>query len=189
MYRWLWTITFISGFVPSVLLMFVVLTCSMCFCFLLKVWKQDFVQESERLKIAMDSPSLSEDTLPVNKDSDVVSTIGNKESEIIVSKSAVWLILFVNISVVGMVNGLYLWSTLLNLSNKIRFLIQFSFGLFTFLWRTFILRGGLPTRLKESKYGVWLFTCISIVNTVIIPCVLTALSDPSCYQVSFSIPF
>jgi hypothetical protein len=82
------------------------------------------------------------------------------------------------------VNGLYLWSTLMDLSRDLRIWIQFSFGLFSSLWGVLVLRGVLSPKIKESVYGVWLFLCLNIVNTVVIPCLVTALSSPSCYQVS-----
>jgi hypothetical protein len=81
------------------------------------------------------------------------------------------------------VNGLYLWSTLQNLSADVRICIQFSFGLFSILWSA-VIRGSLSSKIKESRYGVWLLTCLSMTNNVVIPCLVTALSSPSCYLVS-----
>jgi Leucine-rich repeat (LRR) protein len=196
MYRWLWTVAFVSGTVPSVLLLTVTFLCLMFFCFILTVLGVDHdsprsVQElemkderdPERVDHLRDTSVAIPDEVPqlatpVGRD----TSFDGDPNEFLVS--GVWVILLANIAVVGTVNGLYLWSTLLDLSNLMRILIQFSFGLFTFVWRVLILRGGLPTRLKESRYGVRLFTYLNIVNTVIIPCVVTALSDPSCYQVT-----
>jgi hypothetical protein len=95
----------------------------------------------------------------------------------------IWAAFLFNIVVVGTVNGLYIWSTLLDLESNIRAWIQLSFALFSFLWNV-VLRIGLPSRIKESRYGVWLFLCLNIINNVMIPCMVTALSTPSCYQVS-----
>ena len=97
----------------------------------------------------------------------------------------VWIIFTLNVVVVGTVNGLYLWSTLLDLTSVIRVWIQFSFGLFSFLWNI-ALRRGLPSQITKSKSGVWLFSCLYVMNSVVIPCIVTSLSSPSCYQVSRS---
>jgi hypothetical protein len=94
----------------------------------------------------------------------------------------VWVVVILNIGIVGAVNGLYVWSTLLDLASDVRLWIQLSFALFSFLWGA-TLRRGLPAHIKESRYGVWLFTCLNVINNVMIPCVVTALSTPSCYQV------
>jgi hypothetical protein len=97
--------------------------------------------------------------------------------------TSVWLIFFLNIIVVGTVNGLYVWSTLLDLASDDRLWIQLSFALFSSLWIV-VLRRRLPSQIKESSYGVWLFICLNAMNSVLIPCAVTALSTPSCYQVS-----
>jgi hypothetical protein len=179
LYRWLWTMAFLSGTVPSALLLVVTLMCLMCLCLLLNILgvesRDDFKNQS---KGNSDSSGDGNDPPSVIPQPDLLISV-------------VWLVLLVNIVVVGAVNGLYLWSTLLDLSTNFRLLIQFAFGFFIFTWRSLILRRGLPDRLKESRYGIWLFACLNVVNTVIIPCLATALSDPSCYQVMIqpSTPF
>jgi Leucine-rich repeat (LRR) protein len=163
LYRWLWTTAFISGTVPSILLMLVTLVCLLSLCWFLHILR---VNNSSDREINPLSPHGH----PNHQDAAVPTTL------------LVWVILFINIAVVGAVNGLYLWSTLLDLSTNVRFFIQFAFGFFIFAWRSLVLRRGLPVRLKESQYGVWLFACLNVVNMVLIPCVVTALSNPSCYQ-------
>jgi hypothetical protein len=114
------------------------------------------------------------------------SFITSLSSSIFVRIAAVWTIFLVNIAVVGTVNGLYIWSTLLDLARDVRLWIQLSFALFSSLWSV-VLRIGLPSHIKESRYGVWLLICLNVMNTVMIPCAVTALSTPSCYQVSVSV--
>jgi Leucine-rich repeat (LRR) protein len=204
MYRWLWTMAFISGRVPSALLLVVTFLCLMLFCFVLAVIgrvdddprkgrgvkpehnDQSHESQVEVLSIASTPVSQDAGSLDLNHDGDKLNNgkvSENHKSQREFLGSGVWLVLLTNIAVVGTVNGLYLWSTLLDLSNFLRILIQFTFGLFTFVWRVLILGGSLPTRMKESRDGVRLFTYLNLVNTVVIPCVVTALSDPSCYQV------
>jgi hypothetical protein len=91
------------------------------------------------------------------------------------------LTVILNIAIVGTMNGLYLWSTLRDLSTNARIGIQFGFAFLTLLW-SLAVRGFVDTKIKESQYGVWLFVILYLFNSVLIPCLVTALSSPSCYQ-------
>jgi hypothetical protein len=163
MYNWLWTMAFLSGNTPAIILL------AMCFVSLFY-----FTYLVNRLGDATD--------LDEKPRSLATSLVREDQSHFL--NLTVWIIFILNIGVVGTVNGLYLWSTLLDLASDVRTWIQFSFGLFIFFW-SFVLRRGLPSKIKESKSGVWLFTCLHVMNSVIIPCIVTSLSSPSCYQVTF----
>jgi Leucine-rich repeat (LRR) protein len=159
MYNWLWTMAFLSGTIPAILLLTICLICLSYFVFAtnLLARKADQGELPSRLSISN-----------LVKDNQHLGLL-------------VWIIFILNVVVVGTVNGLYLWSTLLELASDIRIWIQFSFGLFSFLWSV-VLRHRLPYKIKDSNSGVWLFTCLNVMNSVVIPCVVTALSSPSCYQ-------
>jgi Leucine-rich repeat (LRR) protein len=192
LYRWLYTTAFLSGAVPSVLLLTVTLLCLMAFCLIINFLasRREPLKENpaescdHSISVVSSGTQIHQSPSQCQSNNEDLSE-DNQPGELLMS--AVWIILIVNIAVVGTVNGLYLWSTLLDLSKHIRILIQFSFGLFTLAWRVLIIDRGLPRQMKESRDGVWLFSCLNVVNTVLIPCVVTALSDPSCYQVSLSL--
>jgi hypothetical protein len=157
---------FVSGTTPAIILMVAGFVCLLYFT------------------VAMNRLSSSEEPLPLLPalHSPTLKSVKDRE-ERLVRITAVWAVFLLNVAVVGTVNGLYLWSTLLDLARDVRLWIQLSFALFSSLWSV-VLRIGLPSQIKESRYGVWLFICLNVINTVIIPCALTALSTPSCYQVS-----
>jgi hypothetical protein len=157
LYNWLWTMAYLSGNIPAAVLLSVTLVCLLYFTFVIN-------QLGRGTKGSMNRESAQ----PI--------------LEHYSSMISAWIVFFANILVVGTVNGLYIASTLQNISSDVRTWIQFSFGLFSALWRHVALQG-LPLHLKESKYGVWLFACVTVVNSVLIPCLVTALSSPSCYQV------
>lgn len=166
MYNWLWTMAFISGTTPAVILL------AMCMVTLLYI------------NIVMNFLGGASDVKQKRTPSREISFIANgvvssQHPHLILS---IWIIFILNVAVVGTVNGLYLWSTLLDLASSVRMWIQFLFGLFSFLWSV-TLRLGLPSQITESNSGVWLFTCLNVMNSVVIPCIVTALSSPSCYQV------
>jgi Leucine-rich repeat (LRR) protein len=165
MYNWLWTMAFVSGTTPAIIFLLMCLVCLFYFTFVMN-----------RLGGATD----------LNKEFAPSSIVASKtilfEDQPHFQILTAWVIFVLNVVVVGTVNGLYLWSTLRDLSSDVRIWIQLSFGLFSFLWSV-VLRLGLPLKIKESASGVWLFTCLIVMNSVIIPCVVTSLSSPSCYQV------
>jgi Leucine-rich repeat (LRR) protein len=167
MYNWLWTMAFLSGTTPAIILLVTGFACLSYF----NVFMNHLGSNGER-------PS----PLPVVPSSPSLQSVTNNQSHFI-RITAVWTIFFVNIAVVVAVNGLYIWSTLHDFARDVRLLIQLSFALFSSLWSV-CLRRGLPSQIKESRYGVWLFICLNAMNSVLIPCAVTALSTPSCYQVS-----
>jgi hypothetical protein len=154
-YNWLWAMTFVSGTTPAIILLVAGFVCLSYFNVMMN-----------RLG-GSDKASLKSVTV---------------EEGNFMRVTSVWLVFFLNIIVVGTVNGLYVWSTLLDLTSDVRLQIQLSFALFSSLWIV-VLRLGLPSQIKESRYGVWLFICLHAMNSVMIPCAVTALSTPSCYQV------
>jgi hypothetical protein len=159
MYNWLWTMAFLSGHIPAALFFLLGLVCLMLFTFILNLLGKQ--QETDTCAAL---------SLPPSSDYSLIVTVGT--------------IFLVNIIVVGTVNGLYVVSTLQDISSDIRIWIQLSVGLFSFLWSVIVLRSKiLSSTIKESKYGVWLFVCLNVMNNVVIPCLATALSSPSCYQV------
>jgi hypothetical protein len=169
MYNWLWTMTFVSGTTPAIILLVAGFVCLLYFNVAMN--RLGGQAEPSPSLLAMPSKSVSDDQ-------------GH-----FLRITAVWIVLLLNIVIVGTVNGLYIWSTLHDITSDVRVWIQISFALFSSLWRV-VLRRGLPSRIKESRYGVWLFICLSAMNSVLIPCVVTALSTPSCYQVSaYSLDF
>jgi hypothetical protein len=165
MYNWLWTMAFVSGITPAIILMATSFVCLSYF------------------NVVMNRLGGSEEPSPVPSALFLSSPKPVKDSHHHSSILTVWIVFLLNIVVVATVNGLYIWSTLLDLVSDVRVWIQLSFALFSSLW-SLVLRIGLPSRIKESRYGVWLFICLNAMNTVMIPCVVTALSTPSCYQVS-----
>jgi hypothetical protein len=166
MYNWLWTMAFVSGTIPAIILLVASFVCLSYFNAMMN-----------RLSHEEPSPSPVDSPLPVPS-----SSLSSDQARS--WKLPVWGVFLFNIVIVGTVNGLYIWSTLLDLASDIRVGIQLSFALFSSLWSV-VLQIALPSRIKRSKYGVWLFICLNVMNNVMIPCLVTALSTPSCYQVSY----
>jgi Leucine-rich repeat (LRR) protein len=162
LYQWLWSLAFLSGSVPAVLLILMCVISLIGFCIMINHLNSQYPF------IPKSSIHSAEESIPI------------------FPHHHRWLVFFtviINLGVVGTMNGLYLWSTLRDLSTSAQVGIQFGFAFSCLLW-TFAVRGLIGTNIKESRYGVWLFLILYLLNSVVIPCVVTALSSPSCYQVS-----
>jgi hypothetical protein len=169
MYNWLWTMAFVSGTTPAMVLMVAGFVCLLYFTAVMNRLGDNEKPLPPSLSALSTRPAL---LLSIKDDKVHLMRI-----------TIVWVVFFLNLAVVGTANGLYIWSTLLDLASDVRLWIQLSFALFSSLW-SLVLRIGLPSHIKESRYGVWLFSCLNVMNSVLIPCAVTALSTPSCYQVS-----
>jgi hypothetical protein len=183
MYRWLWTMAFLSGKVPALLLLATTLVCLMLFSFILNHVSRIGQSSSRSSQPDLGSMSIISSSAPGAASLTLRDTSVTQSPD--QTHGNYWFVLLVfvaNIAIVGTVNGLYLWSTLVDLSADARTGIQLAFALFSFVW-SMTLRAVIPSRIKESKYGVWLFACLNVGNSVLIPCLVTSLSSPSCYQV------
>jgi len=129
--------------------------------------------------------SHTQSTLPLQSSSSINTETNSNttQSVSVIDWLYLCLISFLNLVIVGTVNGLYIWSTLQDLSNSSRLMIQLSVSLFGVVWKV-ILRSIFPSRVKNSFSGMWLLSVIGVLNGVIIPCLVTSFTSPTCYQVS-----
>jgi hypothetical protein len=181
LYNWLWTMAYLSGNIPAAILLSLTLVCLLFFILIINRLGHG---KNEPLNREISSPPLVS-SLSLSSAPSIHSDPTHLPEPTIHPRyviATVWMVFLLNIVVVGTMNGLYIASTLQNISSDVRIWIQFSFGLFSALWSMIALQG-LPSGIKESKYGLWLFVCVTVVNSVIIPSFATALSSPSCYQV------
>jgi Leucine-rich repeat (LRR) protein len=168
LYRWIWTMAFLTGRLPAVILLMMMFVCLIYFCYFVNL-----LSKSSNTSLA---PTMSLNQLPVPP-----LTQGDQTPQSLTL--IIWMTILFNVSVIGAINGLYLWSTLQDLSRGTRIWIQFIFGFFSFLWNGIFLRKLFPNEIQKSKYEVWLLTCLTVINNVAIPCLIFLLSSPACYQV------
>jgi Leucine-rich repeat (LRR) protein len=168
LYRWLLTMAFLSGLLPALFLLLTAL-------FTLNL----FLYSLNSLFLNYENFTKTNSALVARRIFKELSRSLEHRRHLLTS----WIIFCLNLLVVGALNGLYLWSLVLDLSTMTRIWIQVSFGSFTFVWSLIVLRVILPLSLNQSRESVLLSTQLNILNSVIIPCITTALSSPSCYQV------
>jgi hypothetical protein len=94
-------------------------------------------------------------------------------------------VLLLNTAVVVSVNALYVYSTILRLSPRTHLWIQIGVALFKYIYNYVFVPAVFLVRRSEDKRhsGVWLKLCILMFNSIVIPAIVTMVTDPSCYQV------
>jgi Leucine-rich repeat (LRR) protein len=89
----------------------------------------------------------------------------------------------INIAVVGTVNALYILSLRRNLSPTQHLLCEISIAIFSIFWKGLCLPLLFSTSNSSSSYSEYK-TFSSTLNSLFIPCLTTALTSTSCYQVT-----
>jgi hypothetical protein len=153
-YRWFATVAFLSGQLPASILLSIT--------FVLLLVFSVYLLRMGRDKAQLESASV----------------------EVTFLSLRIVLIFFTNLVFVGTANALYIWSTLRQYSSETHIRIQISLAIFKLIWGFILLPMLFPSSLKGTKRGVQLMSLTNIMNTVIIPSVVTAMTSPSCYQVS-----
>lgn len=202
-YQWYFTIAYLSGILPGLLVLIICFISLWTFYLSLMYLKRRFTlhpsnknnheikknhdiedQEfSSSLAVQDNSSAMTNQTNPTTS----MNTHPSSSRMSLKFTTRGWIFLclisFLNIGVVGTVNGLYVWSTLKNLSSLERLSIRLGVSLFGMLWKV-IMRSILSTEVKTSLSGIWLLSLFGVINGVIIPCLATTFTSPSCYQAS-----
>lgn len=166
-YRWFLTMAYLSGIIPGTVLLVI--------CFISLSYFDSILN-------AIDSRR--ETTRPSDLPSDSKSFNSNFLPT--VDRLILVLLVILNAVVVGLVNCLYIYSTLIDLSGPLRIVIQLSLSFFNLIWGV-ILLNLFPQSMKNSRWSAWLLCTFNVSNSVVIPCIVTALTSPSCYQVEYLI--
>jgi hypothetical protein len=97
------------------------------------------------------------------------------------------LMLFLNICVVGMMNGVYVYLTMLELDVWIHTCIQICFAfIIKYLWNFVVVPGTIFSPLPISPYRSWFKLFVNMLNSVFIPCIASSFTSTSCFQVKYS---
>jgi Leucine-rich repeat (LRR) protein len=169
LYRWEWTAAYLTGSLPAgfLLLAWGLVICLFLYCRgkLSQLISTEHRHRSGRLS----SHSLSTDS---SSEYGVFSSSWQERYESLLYVS-------VNIVVMGTVNSLYILSTTQERSPTQQFLIRLSLALFNSFWSSICLP--LLDISKQQSKRIKLI--VIAINTIFIPCIVTALTSPSCYQV------
>jgi Leucine-rich repeat (LRR) protein len=95
-------------------------------------------------------------------------------------------LLVVNICVVGLINGVYVYLTWLELDVRIHTLIQICFALVKYVWNFVIVPSVVFSPLPISPYRSWLKLFVNMLNSVFIPCIASSFTSTSCFQVMYT---
>jgi hypothetical protein len=97
--------------------------------------------------------------------------------------------LLLNICVVGMMNGFYVYLTLLEFDVRIHTSIQICFAFVKYIWNFIVVPWAVISTLPISPYRSWLELFVNMLNSVFIPCIASSFTSTSCFQVCIDMYF
>jgi Leucine-rich repeat (LRR) protein len=170
LYRWEWTAAYLTGSLPAgfLLLAWGIVICTFLYC---RGRLSQLISTEHRSRFSSHS-------LSIESESELSSSSSSPELSSWQGKGESLLYISVNIIVMGTVNSLYILSTTQERSPTQQFFIRLSLALFNAFWSSICL-----PLLDISKQSKRIKLLIIAINTIFIPCIVTALTSPSCYQV------
>lgn len=93
----------------------------------------------------------------------------------------IFFILFFNCAINSSVNGLYIYLTSQSLSPMFLIMLQAMVAMFNVMWNMAMIPL-LSKPLKDPKRIIRIEVLLLLVNNIILPCVVTALTSPACFQ-------
>jgi hypothetical protein len=100
-----------------------------------------------------------------------------------ISYLAFGFMLLINICVVGLINGVYVYLTLLELDVWLHGLIQICFAFVKYIWNFVVVPAIIFSPLPISPYRSWLKLFVNMLNSVFLPCIASSFTSTSCFQV------
>jgi Leucine-rich repeat (LRR) protein len=186
LYRWEWTAAYLTGTLPAALLLAAWVGVVSVF-----LYRRGQVSQRTSSSVASSESQSSADSLHETLES--------------------LLYVSVNVAVMGTVNAFYILSTTQERNTTEQFLIRLSLAIFNSVWNSICLplldshsqstpwRGETETEaerdressgsISEGEKGLSkrrIKLLVIAINTIFIPCIVTALTSPSCYQVCVS---
>jgi hypothetical protein len=168
MYRWILSLAFVSGQLPAGLLLLA--WALMVTMFVVIMWQIDIAPQKD----TTNRPSRESSGLIENRQHVM-------EEPYLKIKIAGFLML--NVCVVGAMNGLYVYSTLRELSTLAHTCIQLGMAVFKYVWTYFMIPALVSRHVHASVNGVFLLLCVGLLNSILLPGLATLASSPSCLQV------
>lgn len=165
LYRWSATAAYLTGRIPSVMLIVSWMLTIAVFVYLVRKMKGSSGGRSVLTAMS--------DSLPLRQSWNLFEW-----KKALLEKSLTILIVLINMLSIGILNATYILSTTQQNSSVTDFWIKVAVAIFKVLWNALYL-----PLLDSSKHPQRLKIIIRVFNSIIIPFVATALSSPSCFQV------
>jgi len=159
-YTWFWTLAYMRGEVPAGLLL-VLWTGAVSACFYRVVVRP-----------------LSGRAEPADKEVADVEVDSISRGRVLPIAAAI----FLNACVTGTVNALYIWSVQQSLGRSLHFGLQLILSIFRLLYAAVALPA-LTRSVHSAAANVRLRFSFLMVNNLLLPCLVTALTSDACFQV------
>jgi Leucine-rich repeat (LRR) protein len=202
-YRWYYSIAYFSGCLPAIFLMgfglisMLVLLVSLSYLF---KTCQNENSKSENNKRELEQQQQQQSPIhrilrrEPNDENDDPVMIPTANEKMMMDKNQIFdfnclriffylsFIFLLNLLIVGNINGFYINSTTRqDLPTSSRIIIQFNLSLFIILWKLTI-RSLVPNQIQNTLSEIKFISCLEMINSVLIPCLVTALTSPTCYE-------
>lgn len=180
-YRWLWSIAYITGNLPALLLlcgwMVVVALCYVLF----SRRSIEFSFFSTLLEQSKHTPRVG------SIHSDCSTGFENSNPDDIRGQDTPSKYIFVlcitgNIAAVTLLNALYVFSTFQPMTPGEHLLIQITAAIFKLMYSGAVVRKLMTWLTVSQEDNIRMQLVLSILNQIIIPCLVTAFTSPSCFQ-------
>ena len=185
-YRWLFSLSYLRGGVPLALLLFMWATC-VCALRLLTAregplqrwfpWLGDRNKSELGRHASVDSMNSGNGDMKRKREEVGEEALASK-----CSAAMYILIMLLNASIVGCVNGVYIYFSSQALSPSLLVGMQIILALFKVLW-SMVVVPVLSRPLRGVERIVRVELLLRIVNDIFLPCVVAALTSPACFQV------
>jgi Leucine-rich repeat (LRR) protein len=178
LYRWTWTTAYMTGPLPATLLL--TLCAISCFFF------SSLIFQLRNISTSYQHRDRDRDGLSLEEDEEVVSARKRRKFSHALAVDTFFTfrrylyqlsLLFLNIGVVSTVNVLYIISTSRNLTTTVDLSIRLAVALFKLLWD-----GTVLSRLFDANQYSNMKLTVHLLNSIFIPCLVTAFTSPSCYR-------
>jgi hypothetical protein len=169
------SVAFVSGMAPATVLM---TTWIIAVCFL--TWqllgrRQVSTNSLPSIPISNSEKSTADNYAHIKKwQSDTGVVVGAK----------IATVLFINMLIVVTFNGLYVYSTLFEFSTASKLSIQIAIAIFKYLYSFVIVPAVILAPVKDLPSVLWIKISVLLINSVFVPCLVTAVTEPLCYQAS-----
>ena len=166
LYQWTWSISFVKGMVPTLLLIF--MWQSVIFCLIIMTRKKKYLNPNPQLPFGRTAAT----------------------TKILQKRTTISIFLF-NALVTCAVNGVYIYFSNRALSPNMQTAIQIAVAFFKVGWNMVAVPLFVKL-LRQSATWVGVEVVILVFNNILIPCIVTAFTSPACFQVIgtfYDLPF
>mmetsp|Transcript_9133 Transcript_9133/g.13762 ORF Transcript_9133/g.13762 Transcript_9133/m.13762 type:complete len:1191 (+) Transcript_9133:134-3706(+) len=203
LYRWQWSLAYVTGYVPAAVILtsWALLVCVATWVLRMEVSDTSFRSSEDAFRTsnisatsagsrtsshARNRTARDSDVTTAAVDGDVVRPVPRIQ-RVLGCGSASMRFVF-NLVVVFTVNAVYIFYIFKAVDGKIIFMLQFLVAGFMLFWNLFVVPSRILSDVDIPVDRVWFTVCYLVFNSIVVPCLATTLTNPSCLKELFVAP-